>query len=83
MRIVPYDYRPGGSYGTCQRCGFKYRLNELRMEWSGLRVCPDDWDPRPDTLSPPVVFPEGLARPDASPEFPDVFIQNQVRPEDL
>lgn len=64
------------------RCGFKYRLNELRMEWSGLRVCSECWDPRPDQMSPPNVHPEGLVRPDASPEPPDTFV-NTVTPADL
>jgi hypothetical protein len=74
VRIVPYDYQPGGAYGICQRCAFKFRLNALRLEWSGLRVCGDCWDPRPDTMTAPVVFPEGLVRPDASPEPPNVFV---------
>jgi hypothetical protein len=83
MRVVPVDYQPDGTWGICQRCGFKYRLNELRLEWSGLRVCNDDWDPRPDTMNAPTVFPEGLPRPDAAPEPPDTFIQSQVLPSDL
>jgi hypothetical protein len=82
MRVVPVEYLPGGTWGQCQRCGFKLRLNEMRLEWSGLRVCEECWDPRPDQLSPPVVYPEGLPRPDAAPEFPDVFV-GDVTPEDL
>lgn len=82
MRVVPYEYRPNGAYGACMRCGFKYRLNELKLEWSGLRVCDECWDPLPDTMTPPVVFPEGQPRPDASPELPPVFV-NDVQPDDL
>jgi len=82
MRVVPQVWKPGGSWGSCQRCGFKFRLNELRLEWSGLRVCPEDWDPRPEQLTPPVVGPEGIPRPDASPEPPDVFV-GTVTPADL
>jgi len=82
MRVVPYEYLPGGSYGICQRCSFKFRLNCLKIEWSGLRVCGDCWDPLPDTMTPPVVYPEGLARPDAAPEPPDVFV-GTVTPGDL
>jgi len=83
MRVVPVAYQPDGAWGICQRCGFKFRLNELQLEWSGLRVCKDDWDPKPDTMNPPNVFPEGLPRPDAAPEPPDTFIQSQVLPGDL
>jgi hypothetical protein len=82
MRIVPVEYRPGGSWGQCQRCAFKFRLNDLKLEWSGLRVCDDCWDPLPDTMLAPVVYPEGVPRPDASPELPNTFVAN-VTPGDL
>lgn len=82
MRIIPYDYEPGGGYGLCQRCGVRFRHYELRKEWSGLVVCNEDWDPLPDTMTPPVVFVEGLPYPDASPDMPAVFV-NTVSPEDL
>lgn len=83
MRNVPVRYVPGGTWGICQRCGFKLRLSELSKEWSGLEVCGECWDPLPDTMKPPRNGPEGLARPDASPEPPDTFITAPVRPEDL
>lgn len=82
MRSVPVAYVPGGSWGICQVCGFKERLNDMMLRWDGLRVCAEDWDPRPDTMSPPDVYPEGLPRPDAAPQPPDVFV-GTVRPSDL
>lgn len=35
----------------CDRCGFKFRLGQLRKEWTNLMVCSgpetnDCWDPR-------------------------------------
>lgn len=83
MRSVPVSYVPGGAYGLCMRCGFKFRLSELRKEWSGLLVCNADFDPLPDTMKPPRNGPEGMALADASPEPPDTFITQPVRPEDL
>ena len=83
MRIVPVKYVPGGAWGQCQRCAFKYRLNALKLEWSGLRVCNDCWDPRPEQLSPPNTYPEGLPRADAAPEMPDTLIDDPVTPGDL
>ncbi len=83
MRIVPYDYRPNGGYGACQRCGFKFRMRDLKREWSGLLVCDEDWDPLPDTFTPPVVYPEGLPLPDTSPEPPNEFIAANVTAADL
>jgi hypothetical protein len=82
MRVVPYSYVPGGAYGICDRCGFKFRLTELKKEWDGLLVCSQDWDPLPDTMTPPVVYPEGLPEPDSRPEAPDTFV-GTVTPEDL
>jgi hypothetical protein len=59
--------------GECQRCGFAYPLRKLRKEWTGLRVCPEDFDPRPAELKPPKYKPEGLILPNASPETEPVF----------
>jgi hypothetical protein len=85
VRELDINWKPGGTLGDCQRCGFTRRLNDLKLEWSGLRVCFDTcWDPRPDTLTAPVVYPEGLPRPDAAPEYPDVFVTgNGPTPGDL
>jgi hypothetical protein len=57
-------------YVVCDRCGFKYRRSQLRKEWTGLMVCPKDWDPKPAELRPPPVGPEGLPVRDARPEPP-------------
>lgn len=37
--------------GICDRCGFEFRLNQLRKEWNGLKTCngPNTnqcWEPR-------------------------------------
>lgn len=36
-------------------------------EWDHLKVCPPCLDPRPPQMSPPDVYPEGIAFPDARP----------------
>lgn len=33
------EYRHGRWNVLCDRCGFKYKNNQLRLEWTGLRVC--------------------------------------------
>lgn len=45
---MPYAFREGRSNAAviCQRCGFKRHANELRREWTGLRVCAQCWEPR-------------------------------------
>lgn len=67
----------------CDRCGFQYEASQLRKEWTGLMVCPKDYDPRhpqdrvrgkADRQAPPWVRPE--------PE--DVFLSpGDVTPADL
>lgn len=72
--------RKGGNYspnakGVCQRCDFKYDLRELRKESTGLKVCLDCWDKRPYDRTPPRVRPEGLPKPNPSPELEPVYIE--------
>ncbi len=57
-------------WGQCQRCGFDFRVNRLRKEWTGHRVCEKCWDPKPAETRPPRVTAEGLPVPNASPEPP-------------
>ena len=60
-------------WGECMRCGFKFRLNQLCKEWTGLRVCAKCCDPKPAELKPQRYAPEGLPRPDASPQTEPIF----------
>lgn len=71
-------------YGICQRCGWKYKLSQLRKEWTNLRVCKPCFDPRPAQLTPPNVGAEGVIVPNAAPEPTDIFLtDNQVTPDSL
>lgn len=51
--------------GECARCGFIYKLNALKYEWSGLKVCSACWDPLPrqDFPRPISAEHEGLHDP--------------------
>jgi len=82
VEIVQHDYQAGRPWAVCDRCAQQYRLDELTKEWSGLMVCSDCWDPKPDTLSPPVIYPEGQPYPDARPDQPAVFV-GTVTPDNL
>ena len=56
------------AYGISDRSGFRYRLRDMRKEWNGLLVGPDEYDPKQPQLGPfrKVSDPEALknARPD-------------------
>jgi hypothetical protein len=67
---APQGYRPGGTWGICDRCAFKHRLTALKFEWTGFRVCNECWDPEPADLRAPNIYPEGLPVRDARPEQP-------------
>ena len=41
------------TYGISDRSGFRYRLSEVRKEWNGLLVGPDEYEPKHSQLPPP------------------------------
>jgi len=60
-------YAPGQWNAICDRCGFKFKSGELRLEWDNLRVCKACWEPRQpqdfvrgvkDKQTPPWTRPE-------------------------
>lgn len=61
------------AWAICDRCGFKFRHSQLRKEWTGLLVCPADWDPRPPQTKPIRLRPEGVPVRDARPEPEPVY----------
>jgi len=59
----------------CDRCDWEYAYHDLRVEWTGLKVCPTCWDPK-TALEFPSNFPtdpEALydPRPDNDVEASD------------
>ena len=46
----------------CDACGRKMRASDLRQRWDGLKVCPQDWEPRQ-----PQDFVRGVADYQAPP----------------
>lgn len=41
------DYYASGQFNCiCDRCGFKMKSSQTRLEWTGLRVCGKCWEPR-------------------------------------
>jgi len=45
------SYRPGNNYTVCMRCGFTYRESEMRVEYTGKKVCFKCIDDPPTALS--------------------------------
>lgn len=69
------------AWGISDRSGFRYRLKEMRKEWTGALVGPDEYEEKHPQLYPPrrVVDPQALRdpRPD-SPETVVVFVAVQT-----
>jgi|TARA_R110000787_G_scaffold168713_1_gene281466 hypothetical protein len=51
--------------GLCDRCGFEYKLLELKKEWNNLKTCTQCFETKHPQLEPkPVVAdPEALYQP--------------------
>ena len=49
----------------CDRCGFEYKLLQLKEEWNGLKTCPECYEPKHPQLEPlpHVIDPEALYKP--------------------
>jgi hypothetical protein len=60
------------AWGYSDRSGFRYRLNEMVKEWNGLKVGPDEYEPKHEQLEPIKVGPDPQAlyqpRPDQRTE---------------
>lgn len=65
------------AWGISDRSGFRYRLRDMRREWTGQLVGPDEYDPKHPQLFPPKAYPDPQAlrnpRPD-EPEPLDVYV---------
>ena len=56
------------SYGVCDRCGFRVRYLQMRMEWTGFKVCPECYEPKHPQLEPPYSKPDPEALQNPRPD---------------
>ena len=56
------------AYGISDRSGRRYRLREMRTEWTGAKVGPDEFEPKHPQLVPPRAFPDPQALRGPRPE---------------
>ena len=66
------------SLAISDRSGFRVPYKNLRTEWNGLRVSPDDYDPKHPQLTPPKNITDATAlydpRPDSDPENVSFYV---------
>ena len=56
------------AYGISDRSGFRYRLREMRKEWNGLLVGPDEYEEKHPQLEAPNVGADPQALRDPRPD---------------
>lgn len=71
--MAKQGWKPGRWRAICDRCGFQFKSDELKLEWDGLRVCSKCWETRhPQELIR--VRPEKIVPPWTRPEATDDFV---------
>jgi len=66
------------AWGVSDRSGFRYRLRDMKKEWTGALVGPDEYDPKHPQLYPPKVGPDPQALKNPRPEQ-DLVQQRDVQ----
>ena len=61
------------AFGISDRSGFRYRLREMRKEWTGALVGPDEDEPKPPQLYPPKPGPDPQALKNPRPDQPEAL----------
>jgi hypothetical protein len=56
------------AYGISDRSGFRYRLKDMRKEWTGMLVGKDEWEPKHPQLEPLRVTPDPQAIKNPRPD---------------
>ncbi|MGB0935660.1 MAG: hypothetical protein ACPGXY_06325 [Alphaproteobacteria bacterium] len=60
------------AYGISDRSGFRYRLRDMRKEWNGLLVGPDEWEPKHPQLEPIRHSPDAEALRNPRPDTQNI-----------
>lgn len=62
------------AFGISDRSGFRYRLKEMRREWNGLLVGPDEFEEKHPQLRAPRATADPEALRDSRPDGPEELI---------
>ena len=56
------------AWGISDRSGFRYRVQDMRKEWTGALVGPDEYEPKHPQLYPPKASPDPQALRNPRPD---------------
>lgn len=71
-------YEPGNHWIACDRCGCDIRAEDAKKEWTGLWLCPDDWEIRHPQDFVRGRYDEIAAAEPNRPEPTDIFTDKDV-----
>tara|TARA_R110000737_G_scaffold87892_1_gene120485 strand:+ start:825 stop:1151 length:327 start_codon:yes stop_codon:yes gene_type:complete len=60
--------------GICDQCGQQYKLNTLRKEWTGFKVCIECYEPKHQQLLPKRNVSDSIALREPRPDGPPVLV---------
>jgi hypothetical protein len=66
--------RGKNAWGISDRSGFRYKLNEMKVEWTGMRVGPDEFETKHPQLEPRKHIADAQALRHASPDRPEALV---------
>ncbi len=66
------------AYGISDRSGRRYRLRDMKVEWTGAKVGPDEFDPKHPQLFPPKAAPDPQALRNPRPE-PQLNVERSIQ----
>lgn len=71
------NYLKKGSYNViCDQCGQKYKAEDTRMQWDGLRACVHCYDKKHPWLIPLPAVIDALPVPNSRPRPNPIIIQD-------
>lgn len=62
------------AWGISDRSGRRYRLREMKLEWTGALVGPDEYEPKHPQLYPPKVGPDPQALRNPRPDKAEALL---------
>ena len=66
------------AWGISDRSGRRYRLRDMKVEWTGAKVGPDEFDPKHPQLFPPKAAPDPQALRNPRPE-PQLNVERAIQ----
>ena len=61
------------SYGLCDYCGRRYRYLDLKKNWKGFMVCPEDYEPKEPQIEPLQYRGDAIALTNPRPDRTEPF----------